>query len=140
MFRRSCIDVVGGFDESMRASEDRDLWFRIALRYDVAVVPDVIAFYRTSSNSMSADADRMLKAQLRFIRKHYGAPGCGFFARQSATARAYKQRADALKMQGKPWDAVASSLRAVVLNPMDPSNMRTAASLLLNGLGSRPRR
>jgi glycosyltransferase involved in cell wall biosynthesis len=140
MVRKSCIDVVGGFDESMQASEDRDLWFRIALRYRVAVVSDVIAFYRTSLNSMSADPDRMLRAQLRFIRKHHGAPGCGLFARQSAMARVYKQRADAFKTQGKPWKAVASSLRAVVLNPANMSNLRTAASLLLSGLRSHSKR
>ncbi|SFS16746.1 Glycosyl transferase family 2 [Granulicella pectinivorans] len=139
-FRRSCIAAVGGFDESMRASEDRDLWFRIALRYEVAVVSEVIASYRIYPGSMSADADRMLRAQLRFIRKHYGSPGCGFFARQSAMARAYKQRADTLKGQAKPSAAIVSSLHAVLLCPMDPSNIRTAASLLLCVLRSSSKR
>jgi glycosyltransferase involved in cell wall biosynthesis len=130
-FRRRCIEEVGGFDETMRATEDRDLWLRIALRYEVAVVPEVIALYRMSASSMSADADRMLRAQLRFIWKHSGAVGCGFRARQFAMARAYKQRADALMMQHRPWAAVGSALQAVGLNPTDVSNVRTAASLLL---------
>ena len=40
-FRRCCIDKVGLFDETMRATEDRDLWLRIALHYKVTFVPKV---------------------------------------------------------------------------------------------------
>jgi glycosyltransferase involved in cell wall biosynthesis len=131
-FRRKCVDEVGLFDETMRATEDRDLWLRIALRYEVAFVPKVIAHYRTSPGSMSTDPNRMLKAQLQFIKKHYGAPGCGIIARQIGWARAYKQRAEALKGQNRPWAALMSSLRAVALYPLDMDNPRTAWSLLLN--------
>jgi glycosyltransferase involved in cell wall biosynthesis len=138
-FRRKCVDEVGLFDETMRATEDRDLWLRIALRYEVAFVPKVIAYYRTSPTSMSTDPNRMLKAQLQFIQKHYGAPGCGIRARQIAWARVYKQRAEALKRQNKPWAALTSSLRAVALYPFDLDNHRTAWSLFLNGIIS-PRR
>ncbi len=135
-FRRKCVDEVGLFDETMRATEDRDLWLRIALRYEVALVPKVIAHYRVSPASMSADPNRMLKAQLQFIKKHYGAPGCGILARQISRARAYKQRAEALKGQNQPWAALVSSLRAVALYPLDMDNPRTAGSLLLNWIGS----
>ena len=48
-FRSKCIDEVGFFDETMRATEDRDLCLRIALRYEVAFVPRVIAYYRVSA-------------------------------------------------------------------------------------------
>jgi glycosyltransferase involved in cell wall biosynthesis len=137
-FCRRCVDEVGLFDETMRATEDRDLWLRIALRYEVAFVPKVIAHYRTSPGSMSTDPNRMLKAQLQFISKHYGAPGCGVIARQTGWARAYKQRAEALKRQNRPWAALMSSLRAVALYPLDMDNPRTAGSLLLNLIG-RPR-
>jgi glycosyltransferase involved in cell wall biosynthesis len=138
-FRRKCVDEVGLFDETMRATEDRDLWLRIALRYEVAFVPKVIAYYRTSPTSMSTDPNRMLKAQLQFIQKHYGAPGCGIRARQVAWARVYKQRAEALKRQNKPWAALTSSLRAATLYPLDLDNQRTAWSLFLSWLrGPRP--
>ena len=138
-FRRTCVDEVGLFDETMRATEDRDLWLRIALKYEVALVPRVIAHYRVSPGSMSTDPNRMLKAQLMFIKKHYGAPGCGILARQIGWARAYKQRAEALKRQNRPWAALMSSLRAVALYPLDMDNPRTAGSLIWNWIGS-PRR
>ena len=135
-FRRRCIDEVGIFDETMRATEDRDLWLRIALRYEVAFVPKVLAHYRVSPNSMSADSQRMLKAQLQFIRKHYGSEGCGLRSRQIAWARVYKQQAETLKGRNRPWDALKSSLRAVALYPLDMDNPRTAGSLLLNWVRS----
>lgn len=136
-FRKKCMDEVGLFDESMRATEDRDLWLRIALRHDIGVVPNVIAYYRTSPSSMSADPQRMLKAQLQFIRKHYGAPGCGLYARQVALGRAYKQHAEALKLRNKPWSALRSSLRSMGLCPWDEDNMITLGSLLLACAGIR---
>jgi len=136
-FRRTCVDQVGLFDETMRATEDRDLWLRIALRYEAAFIPKVLAYYRVSASSMSGDPERMLRAQLQFIQKHYGSPGCGFLARQAALARAYKHRAEALKSRGKPAEALASAMRAVALYPLAPAYLRTAGSLLMNWLRSR---
>ncbi len=139
-FRRRCVDEVGCFDETMRSTEDRDLWLRIALRHEVAFVPKVLAYYRRSPGSMSTNAQRMFEAQLQFIRKHYGAKGCGLSARQISLARAYKQRAEALKEQNRPGAALRSALRAVATCPVDFDNSRTAASLLLNWTRSLIRR
>jgi glycosyltransferase involved in cell wall biosynthesis len=132
--RRRCMDEVGMFDETMQASEDRDLWLRIALRYEIAFVPKVLAYYRSSPNSMTTVPQRMLQAQLRFLQKHYGSEGCGFFSRQIALARIYKQQAETLKAKDRPWAAVKWSIRAVLLYPFSKDNLRTAASLLLSSL------
>jgi len=134
-FRRTCIDEVGLFDETMRATEDRELCLRIALRYDVAFVPRVIAYYRVSPSSMTNDPQRMLQAQMQFIEKHYGALGCGRVARRAALSQCYKQRADALSVRCQPWAALASSLRALVLYPFDIGTARTAGSLFLRCAG-----
>ncbi len=131
MFRRQCIDDVGFFDETLKATEDRDLWLRIALRYKVAVAPHLIAHYRTSPTSMTTDPYRMLSAQLQFIQKHYGSPGCGWLARRVALARIYKQLAEALESRRQRWSALKSAIRAFVLNPIDSRNARTAGSVLL---------
>ena len=134
--RRKCIDEVGKFDESLRVTEDRDLWLRVALRYEVAFVPIVLALYRVSPNSLSTDPMQNLHAQLKFIRKHYGAEGCGLLSRQAALARCYKQLADNLKMRGRASAALWNSLRALTLYPLNIDNFRTAGSLLLNWIGS----
>ncbi|HEY4379992.1 MAG TPA: glycosyltransferase family A protein [Acidobacteriaceae bacterium] len=136
-FRRKCVDEVGMFDETMRATEDRDLWLRIAQRYEVAFVPKVLALYRTSPSSMSTEPDRMLKAQLQFIAKHYGSPGCGRVARRRALGRVYKQHADALGNRRELWGALKSAVRGMVLYPLDIGNARTAGSMLLRCTGLR---
>lgn len=132
-FRRSCVDGVGLFDEKMRATEDRDMWLRIALKYEVRFVERVIAHYRRSANSMSTDLNRMLTAQLQFIEKHRGAPGCGAWQRRQALSRIYKQCAEEFSARQQPREALKSAIRAVALNPLDLNNARAAGSLLLKG-------
>jgi glycosyltransferase involved in cell wall biosynthesis len=139
-FRRRCIDEVGMFDEGMRSTEDRDLWFRIALRYEVVFVPKVLAYYRVSPNSMSTDTKRMLQAQMQFIQKHYGSEGCGLRSRQIALARCHKQQADSSKMLGHASAALWSSLRALALYPISIDHFRTAGSLLINWIRSLARK
>lgn len=131
-FRRSCIEKVGLFDETMRATEDRDLWFRIALHFEVGFIPKVLAHYRVSAASMSSDPNRMLQAQLRFIEKHYGAPGCGALTRRIALSHCYRQYAEALEFRGKHWNALKSASRSLGFYPLDLTNIRSAASILLH--------
>ena len=130
-FRRSCVDEVGNFDETMRATEDRDLWLRIALRHEVAFVPRVLAYYRVSPGSMTADPQRMFQAQMQFIEKHYGAPGCGWMARRIDLGQCYRQRAEALRSRGMRLAALKSSMQSLAACPLDLGNLRTATSLLL---------
>jgi glycosyltransferase involved in cell wall biosynthesis len=134
-FRRECIDAIGGFDETLTATEDRDLWLRIATRYEVALIPKVLALYRTSPQSATTDPDRMLTSQLQFVAKHYGAPGCGMLARRIALGRIYKQRAEALGMRKHLGAALTSALRALAYYPFDSGNIRTVGSLLLRCVG-----
>ena len=128
--RRTCIEEVGLFDETLRATEDRDLWLRIALRYKVGLIPEVIANYRMSPNAMTKDGERMLTAQLQFIAKHYGKPGCGWRARRVALGWVYRQRAEAFAEGGALRPALASALRAFRAYPLDPKNARTLLSLV----------
>jgi glycosyltransferase involved in cell wall biosynthesis len=131
-FRRRCIEEAGLFDEAMRATEDRDLWLRIAFRSEVAFIPKVIAYYRVSPTSASANMQKMFEGQLQFLRKHYGAKGCGLRARQIARATVYKQRAEALKRHDKSGAALLTALRAAAIYPFDLDNIRSAASILLH--------
>lgn len=138
--RRACLDVVGLFDEGMRATEDRDLWLRIAQRYEIAFVPKVLALYRTAASSASLNYDKMMRAQLHFIEKHFGEPGCGPAERQAALGRIYRQRAEGYKASREPWKALVTSGRALARCPTDTGSLRTAASLALDLLRFERRR
>ena len=138
-FRRRCVEEVGLFDETMRATEDRDLWLRIALHYEVKLVPEVIAYYRVSPEAMTTDPERMLKAQLLFLEKHYGSPGCGLGARRRALSGIYRQRAEALADRGAMKSALGSAARALRFRPLDPGVMKMTASLIMRVVKRRER-
>jgi glycosyltransferase involved in cell wall biosynthesis len=131
-FRRRCIETVGLFDESMRATEDRDLLLRIALHFEVGFIPKVLAHYRLSAASASADPNHMLRGQLRFIEKHYGAPGCGALVRRIALSQCYREHAEALERHGHHWKALKFTARSIGFYPLDLTNIRSAASILLH--------
>lgn len=58
LIRRQAFIDVGGFDESLPASQDYDLYLRLAALYEFVAVPSPQVLYRISSNSMSADVRR----------------------------------------------------------------------------------
>ena len=134
-FRRRCIEEVGTFDETLKATEDRDLWLRIAFRYEVRLVEQVTSYYRLSPNSLTKNSERMMQTQMQFIEKHYGAAGCGRLQRRVAISRIYKERADALIAQSKYREAMRYCLHALALNPLDSANARATVSLLLKWTG-----
>lgn len=130
-FRRQAALDAGLFDETLRASEDRDLWVRIAHTYQVRLIPEVIAHYRVSPHAMTTDPERMFTAQMRFVQKHYGRNGLDWRARRVALGWIYRQRAEALAQRKQTRAALGSALRAVGAHPFNVKNMRTAGSLLL---------
>jgi glycosyltransferase involved in cell wall biosynthesis len=122
LFRKACVDAVGLFDEQMRATEDRDLWFRIAELYRVGYIDEVIADYRISPNSMSKDDKRMLTAQTQFIEKHLRRGACTKMAAREAWGGIYRERGDALFNAGNLRQALRYYSRSVWQFPFNLSN------------------
>jgi glycosyltransferase involved in cell wall biosynthesis len=52
--RRSCLADVGLFNEALAVSEDFNLWLRIAARWPIACLPEVLAVTHKRSGSLSA--------------------------------------------------------------------------------------
>ncbi len=76
LIRRDVLEEVGGFDETLRSVEDRDMWLRIAVRYPALRVEWPCWYYRVSAGQMSRNAPRMYAAfrQVleKFFRQHPG--------------------------------------------------------------------
>jgi len=68
LIRRQAFIDIGGFDESLIASQDYDLYLRLASRYEFIGVPSPQILYRISSNSMSANVRRQEVTSL-FVRE-----------------------------------------------------------------------
>jgi glycosyltransferase involved in cell wall biosynthesis len=69
MYRRAVFASVGGFDASVDASADADMYLRIARRFVVCGHEKVVADYRQHGVNMSGDPARMLRASLTVLRK-----------------------------------------------------------------------
>ena len=64
MYRRKVLQSVNGFDTSLGACEDYDLFLRITRNYSVYCHDHVVAEYRMHDAQMSRDALLMLKAAM----------------------------------------------------------------------------
>jgi glycosyltransferase involved in cell wall biosynthesis len=72
LFRQKCLRELGGYSVSLRdhdsgGCEDWDLALRVAERYEVAVVPEVLVGYRRYSGSMSGKYDTMWRSHSRVV-------------------------------------------------------------------------
>lgn len=63
--RREAALAVGGFDEGLTMAEDRDLWLRLAARWEVEFAPGAQARYRRRPGSASHNIKRALANQYR---------------------------------------------------------------------------
>lgn len=74
MHRRSCLDEVGLFDESLFVHEDWDLWIRLATVYPFAHIAQTTAEYtwRTDGSSMTShDHDAFCRTTDIIYRKYF---------------------------------------------------------------------
>ncbi len=67
MYRRDVLVSIRGFDTSLTACEDYDLYFRIARLYPVHCHNQVVAEYRMHNANMSRNAGLMLKTALAVL-------------------------------------------------------------------------
>lgn len=68
LFRRSALVAIGGFDQTRRACEDWDLFFRLLRHSQLHCHHRVILEYRRSLGQMSRDFSLMLGASTRVLR------------------------------------------------------------------------
>lgn len=134
MFRKSCLETAGWFDEAMQATEDRDLWYRIALRHRVVFIDEVLAHYRISPASMTSNLDRLLKGQLYFVAKHYQSGAATRREQLEALGNIYRELGDSLFRGGAVTKSIGSYLRAVGYNPLNMPNVYMLVRAILDPL------
>ena len=69
LIKREVLDAVGGFDEKLHASEDWDMWLRIARRFHFDFVDKPLVAIRVHAKNMQKDRLRMLSAELMMLNK-----------------------------------------------------------------------
>ena len=69
--RRAAFLDVGGFDEALSTSADWDLYYRVARRYPVGFVPEVLVRYRVHSGNMHRNVHAMTSDMLAAYAKAF---------------------------------------------------------------------
>lgn len=65
---------TGGFDESLTAAQDWDMWLRLAAEYEFVCVEQVQILYRVSTNSISSNLQRQEAVSLKVIESAFNHP------------------------------------------------------------------
>ena len=73
LIRKSALDRVGGFDAKCSGCADWDMWLRLSVIGDFAVVPEYQILYRRAATSMSANVEKMYDRAVFAINKAYQA-------------------------------------------------------------------
>ncbi len=91
LIRRQAFIKVGGFDESLPAAEDWDLWLRLAASYPFVAVSSPQILYRQSANSWSANVLKQGAGSLQVIERAFNqAPESLQYLKPSSLANIYK--------------------------------------------------
>jgi glycosyltransferase involved in cell wall biosynthesis len=121
MVRRSWLEKVEPFDETLRACEDWDLWLRLAKAgCSMKLIKEPVFLYRVHSEQMTRGAKRMRQAMLAVLDKTFGAselPGSWQVMQDRAYAAAYVNAAARAYNAGEYADARHDLVEAVRLDP-----------------------
>jgi glycosyltransferase involved in cell wall biosynthesis len=72
-FRRSTFEAAGGLDASLNWTMDYDLWLKIARRFKIAYLPQLLAHYRWLDNNKTATGGRARLDEISRVIKTHGA-------------------------------------------------------------------
>ncbi len=120
LLRRSCVDVVGRFDESVVGGvDDWKYWLRVARDWRVVLVPKYQVLYRFSRSSMTSHVERMEAGLLDVIEREFAAAPAElrYLKRASIAwtkqylAFVYAVRTSADDSLGKAWLKLRESIR-----------------------------
>jgi glycosyltransferase involved in cell wall biosynthesis len=70
IFRRSALEKIGGFDASLRGTDDWDVNIRIAAEYRVVTVGEVLGRAREHSSQQGSNGEQMYRNSMRVLNKH----------------------------------------------------------------------
>lgn len=75
LVKRDVMMQLGGFDASLRYSEDRYMWTRIAEHWEIHTVPQVLLERTVNGGNMTAQPKKYYQNKIRFIEVYLGRYG-----------------------------------------------------------------
>ena len=133
VIRRSVLERIGGFDESLRNCDDRDMWFRLTREFGAVYIPRTLHYYRKRDGNISSRGpDINTEAKITVLARQLENPLSKENRRQlreriaeNHVWRAYHQRE-----QGERLESARSFLRAFRLAPRPRRLLAAVKSLV----------
>lgn len=124
MMRRSCLELIGGYDTSLRARqgqgcEDWDLYLRMAEQFQFGVAPTFSVGYRKGHGSMSKNYNQMARSHglvMDGVRQRY--PGLPKFLFRLSASNLYFYFAHQSQQWADPHTALVWLKQAVQADPL----------------------
>lgn len=119
---RGVLLALGGFDTELRASEDRDMWIRVAARHPVVLLERCVALRRDHGTNMSRNPRRQTASIERVLAKAFANPDLHLSAGDRRLARAvcWYQSALMYAEAGERMNAARQMLRSILQCPLGP--------------------
>ncbi len=121
LIAQACFQTCGMFDVSLRSSEDRDMWLRIAEHFRVFTIPENLVFIRRHARNMSAHPFRMKTSMLRVISsafQHKPSSQKRFLFKARVFSYCYYETSWMHYDASQPLRAVFDVLRSFLLYPL----------------------
>jgi glycosyltransferase involved in cell wall biosynthesis len=134
LVRRSCLDKVGLFDETLEFGEDWDLWIRLAQFFEFACVLRPLFRYRIHTMRMTTNYEGRIRGSEHLLRKHLAY----FLARPLELSYLYLDIGRLHAHLGRMGRARAAFRKAVALAPLRLKSYQYLGLSLLGGRVFRP--
>jgi len=118
LFRQECCRSVGMIDGNLSrlGSEDRDLWLRVAQKYEISYIDQSLVQYRLRSEGASSNKENMLQARLYIVEK-YCRDSKYSNLKKAALAKIYRDEGDRYFAVGKLSFARKNYIRSIEIRP-----------------------
>lgn len=119
LVRRSALDAVGEFDETMRSAQDHDMAIRLAEVTKVAYIDERLWYYRRHADTQSyRHARRRWENGFKILHKACARYNYGFDVRRRRLAVLHFRLGQCLLEEGKSLRAMGRILMAGLLDPV----------------------
>ncbi|HET9482146.1 MAG TPA: glycosyltransferase [Candidatus Polarisedimenticolia bacterium] len=141
ILRRSCLDQVGRFDESLPIGQDTDLWFRIALSHPFALVDRPLVRRRMHLDNVTRDARLLARCVVEVWGRYLDRCAALEPSRRRRLIQHYARlrwhhlflEGCSLLKEGRPREARRMLSQAIGLAPLEPRSWAFYVASLLRG-------
>ena len=107
LVKSNVFEEIGLFDEALKASEDWDMWIRIARKFHFDYVNESLVQIRVHSSNMQKDFSRMLASELAMLNKFAQHGTHNYFLLWKIQTILFKKKMSATQISGfdtcEPW-------------------------------------